>query len=203
MSSYADLADLKNRLNITKADHDSPLQISLTAASRQIDKWSGRRDNGFALDAAVSARTYRPNGRIVRDLDGERLLIDELGSVAGLVVETGSGITWSAVSGVEVGPENALALGEPVSWLGVPFGYWVIGPTVRVRVTARWGWPAIPPAIVEATLLQAARLYRRKDSPEGVVGSAEWGAIRVSRLDPDVAELVQSVGVLPGFGGPA
>lgn len=199
MADYATLAALKERLNITKTDRDVTLQAALTTASRQIDHWSGRRPDDFSLDSVASARTYRPNGRIVRDLDGERILVDEIGSVAGLVVETGSGIAWSTVSGVEVGPENALADGEPASWLWVPFGYWVIGPTVRVRVTARWGWPAVPDAIAEATLLQASRLYRRKDSPEGVLGSAEWGAIRVSRLDPDVAELVATVGVLPGM----
>jgi hypothetical protein len=53
--------------------------------------------------------------------------------------------------------------------------------------------------IREATLIQALRLYKRKDSPEGVLGSAEWGTVRVSRLDPDVAKLVESL-VLPGFG---
>jgi hypothetical protein len=38
--------------------------------------------------------------------------------------------------------------------------------------------------------LLAARFYRRKDSPQGVLGNAEWGFARVSRVDPDVEALI-------------
>jgi hypothetical protein len=57
-----------------------------------------------------------------------------------------------------------------------------------VRVTALWGWSAVPPAIEQATLLQASRLLIRRDSPYGVAGSPEAGTeIRLlARLDPDV-----------------
>jgi hypothetical protein len=52
---------------------------------------------------------------------------------------------------------------------------------------------------VQATLIQAARLYRRKDSPEGVTGSAEWGVVRLPRIDPDVSALIKDL-TLPGIG---
>ncbi|MFC8456442.1 hypothetical protein ACFUJ0_06100 [Streptomyces sp. NPDC057242] len=68
-----------------------------------------------------------------------------------------------------------------------------------MRVGTRFGWPAVPDDITEAALIQAARLYRRKDSPEGVTGSAEWGVVRLSRRDPDVWNLIDPY-VLPGFG---
>jgi hypothetical protein len=61
---------------------------------------------------------------------------------------------------------------------------------MRVRVTARWGWPSVPDGVAQAAALLAARLYRRKDSPEGVLGSSEWGAVRVARFDPDVEGLI-------------
>ncbi|MDX2921298.1 hypothetical protein PV370_25695, partial [Streptomyces sp. NE06-03C] len=80
---------------------------------------------------------------------------------------------------------------------GPPFSHGVVG--AGVQVTARWGWPAVPDEIVQATLIQAARLYKRKDSPEGVTGSAEWGVVRLSRRDPDVWALIEHY-VLPGFG---
>jgi hypothetical protein len=59
-----------------------------------------------------------------------------------------------------------------------------------VRVTARWGWPAVPAQVAEATLRTAARAYRRKDSPDGVAGSSDWGLIRVPNLDPDVRQML-------------
>jgi hypothetical protein len=61
-----------------------------------------------------------------------------------------------------------------------------------VRVTAVWGWPAIPKAIETATIIQATRIFKRFDSPLGVAGFGDFGAVRVSRfLDPDVEQLVQ------------
>ena len=48
----------------------------------------------------------------------------------------------------------------------------------------------MPAQVAQATLIQAARLYKRRESPEGVLGNAEWGSIRLSRVDPDVAALL-------------
>jgi hypothetical protein len=49
----------------------------------------------------------------------------------------------------------------------------------------------IPQSVRLAILIQAHRLSRRKDSPEGVAGFGPDGnAIRLTRLDPDVAELL-------------
>lgn len=42
-----------------------------------------------------------------------------------------------------------------------------------------------------AVLMQCARLWRRRDTPDGIVAFDELGAIRVSRMDPDVVELLQ------------
>ena len=49
----------------------------------------------------------------------------------------------------------------------------------------------IPQSAQVAILIQAHRLARRKDSPEGVTGfGPDGGVIRLTRLDPDVAELL-------------
>ncbi|SCL43276.1 hypothetical protein GA0074692_6801 [Micromonospora pallida] len=93
------------------------------------------------------------------------LLVDDIGDIADLVVESGTGSAWSPVTGYDTGPDNALATGQPITTLiAPPGGYWA-GP--RVRVTARWGWPAVPDEISRAALLLANRLYMRKDSPAG------------------------------------
>lgn len=196
---YADLATLKAALNVPSDDdtRDVLLTQALTAASRGIDKDCGRR---FYLDTAAVARVYRPNRRLILDDDGEWLVIDDIGSTDGMLVETGAAGSWTTAANVETGPDNALARGRPITSLLRPAGVWgIYAPTSRVRVTARWGWPAVPDEIVQATQIQAARLYRRKDSPEGVTGSAEWGVIRLSRIDPDVYALIKDF-AMPGFG---
>lgn len=41
-----------------------------------------------------------------------------------------------------------------------------------------------------AVIMQCSRIWRRRDTPEGVIAFDELGAVRVSRLDPDVAEML-------------
>lgn len=195
--AYATTAQLKARMGITDDDRDELLDSALAAASRYIDGHCGRR---FWLDEEATARTINPLGRVVRDEDGERLLVPDIGDLDGLTVEVGRAPSWTDVtSAVEAQPTDALDDDEPVTSLLKVGGYWSTGGGLRVRVTARWGWPQIPGPVAEATLLQANRLFKRKDSPEGVAGSAEWGVIRLSRIDPDVQALVQRL-VLPAFG---
>lgn len=200
---YTDIATLKLALNSTDATRDDLLSAAIRAASRGIDRNCGRR---FYLDPTPSARTYIPTDRVIREDTGgllafgasELLIVDDIGSTDGLIVETGvAGGDFTAVTDFEVLPENALAKGLPLTGLLRTAGYWGYR-TSRVRVTARWGWPQVPDEVVEATKIQALRLYRRKDSPEGILGSAEWGAVRVGRIDPDVYELTKHL-VLPGF----
>ena len=196
-NEYGTLAALKEKLSIEAADtsRDTLLNSALASASRSIDKTCGRR---FWLDAAVVQRTYRLSGRTVCEDDGELLLVDDVGSVTGLVVETGRGASWTAVTGYETQPDNALADGRPITGLLRVNGTWGTY-TARVRVTAKFGWPSVPADITEAAMIQASRLFKRKDSPEGIIGSAEWGVRNLSRRDPDVWALIEPY-ILPGFG---
>lgn len=200
-TEYATLAELKAFITMDTAvvDRDALLTIALDAAHDDLEGDCGRR---FFLDAAATARTFDPADRVIEDRGRHYLIVDDIGSLTGLVVETGV-TTFTAVTGtVEHRPENALARGRAITSLMTPTGVWPTDPFTRVRVTARWGWPAVPPRVKEATLLQASRLYARRNSPQGVVGSAEWGQITVRRSDPDYMSLVAQF-VRPGFGGAA
>lgn len=194
-NEYADREALKVRLNIEPTDtsRDGMLDSALAAASRGIDRSTGRR---FWLDPEATARTFTLSGRVMCGDGGERLLLDDMGA-APTLVETGSGSSWATVTGYDTAPDNAIVRGRPITALLLAFGGWGAGP--RARVTAAWGWPTVPDEITEATLIQAARLYRRKDSPEGITGSAEWGVVRLSRRDPDAWALIEHF-VVPGFG---
>lgn len=197
-NEYTTVAALKSQLNLATADttSDALLTQALAAASRSIDRSTGRR---FWLDPSAVQRTYRLGGRVLCDTDGEHLIVDDIGSTTGLVVETGTNGSWTALTDYETSPENAVVDGRPITSLLRSTNTWGTTSTARVRVTARFGWPAVPDEVVQATQIQALRLYRRKDSPEGVMGSAEWGVVRLSRVDPDVYALIQHL-TLPGFG---
>lgn len=193
---YGALAALKERLTVEASDtsRDDGLNGVLAAASRGIDRACGRR---FWLDAEPTTRLYNPSGRVVREADGELLLVDDIGSESGLVVEVGRGASWTPITGYETSPYNAIADGDPITGLLLVNGSWGTA-AQRVRVTAQFGWPSVPEDIAEAALIQAARLWKRRDTPEGITGNAEWGVVRLSRRDPDVWNLLEPF-VLPGF----
>lgn len=192
-TAYATLALLKDALKIADTDRDDLLNQALASASRQIDAHTGRR---FYADSSASARTWATAGRFVPGPAGQLLLVDDISTAAGLVVELGDGATYSAATDYFTEPDNALVRGQAITGLRRDLGSW--SGSRRVRVTARWGWPAVPDQVAQATLIQAARLFKRKDSPEGVAGNAEWGVVRLSRVDPDVQALLAPF-VLPGF----
>jgi hypothetical protein len=47
------------------------------------------------------------------------------------------------------------------------------------------------PEVIEAVLLLAARLYKRRQSPEGVAGWDEMGAVRIIARDHDIERLLE------------
>ncbi|MCH5677833.1 phage gp6-like head-tail connector protein [Streptomyces gilvus] len=198
-NEYGTLASLKEKLSIEADDtsRDALLTSALAAASRAIDGSTGRR---FWLDASVTARVYRLHERVVCEEDGQLLKVDDIGDTTGMTVESASstGGTYTSITGTyDTTPDNALADGYPITGLLRPNSIWGTSFT-RIRVTALFGWPAVPDEITEAALIQATRLYKRKDSPEGIIGSAEWGVRNLSRRDPDVWALIEPY-ILPGF----
>lgn len=53
----------------------------------------------------------------------------------------------------------------------------------------------VPHTIRLAVMMQSSRWFRRRLSPEGVAGFGEFGAVRVTRLDPDILDAITSSGV--------
>jgi hypothetical protein len=197
-NEYATRSQLKAWLSITDTGRDTIIDQALTAASRAIDNHCHRR---FFADSVISARTYRPQGRTRWLSDGEELVVDDIYTTSGLVVETGTvgGSTWTAITEYDTLPENAVARGVPITSLLRTRTPWTYGqPWTRIRVTAKWGWAAVPDVVFQATLMQASRYMKRKDSPEGVMGSADWGLVRVTRVDPDVKAMLRTL-VVPTF----
>ncbi|WP_346134410.1 phage gp6-like head-tail connector protein [Streptomyces carpaticus] len=181
--------DLNLQADDTTADRR--LDAAIRGASRSVDLTCGRR---FWLDPEPVARVINPRGRTWCDPDGDHLLVADIGDQEVTVATGPPGGPYSSPVPVEAEPTDALAQGAPVTSLLRIGGQW----SGRVQITARWGWPAIPASVAAAARIQAARLYRRKDSPEGVTGSAEWGVVRLSRRDPDVWTLLEPY-MLPGI----
>ena len=190
MSDYVTLDEFKDLLDEPGTDRDAALTRVLSGAERAVERHCGRV---FTVAADTSQRVFRPRDNVVRERDGDRLLVDDIGSLTGLAVETGTQVTsWVPIDTqfVETYPTTAPTDGHPVTSLLYLGRAWPLIGGQRVRVTARWGWPAVPDDVKQAVLLQANRLWKRKGSPEGIAGSAEWGVVRLPRVDPDIELLL-------------
>lgn len=193
-NGYATLNEFKAYLfpssNYGTAE-DTQMEAAIESASRIIDAHTNRR---FYSDSTVSARVYYADTPI-------RCTVDDFSTITGLIIKTDTGDngtydqTWAAteyileplnaeIGGVSSQPYNIIVA-------TIPKLFPTTGRRPRVQVTAKWGWAAVPDTVRQACLIQAARLYRRAQTPEGFAAGESFGAIRVStKLDPDVQMLL-------------
>ncbi|MDX2922067.1 phage gp6-like head-tail connector protein, partial [Streptomyces sp. NE06-03C] len=123
MHEYADRATLKAMLGLETDDatRDALLDRALAAASRGIDTSTGRR---FWLDDTPTTRVYSTTGRTLWRDAGEVLVVDDIGSAAGLTASTGAPGAWTTVTDLDTSPDNAMAKGRPITGLILAAGGW-------------------------------------------------------------------------------
>jgi hypothetical protein len=195
-NGYATLAEVKASLRITDAIDDSLLETAIESASRMID--------GF------TARTFSNAGTATRNFaatDEINLIIDDAISVTEVAStdEVGGTYTIWDVTDYQLEPINSRSDGLYMPFTGIravnDYLWPIVDYQALVRITGTWGFPAIPTAIKQATIIQSSRLYKRLDSPLGVAGFGDMGAIRVGRyLDPDVEQLAMPFRIMRNFG---
>jgi len=196
-NGYTTLAAMKNFLSIVDSTDDTLLEGLIESASRSIDRIANRR---FYADSSASARSYRANNNVF-------VYVDDISSTTGLVVKTdddGDGTfetTLTINTDFLVDPLTASALGRPFTQLTMvnTLNVWPVYPGLfsnglrpGVEVTAKWGWPSVPDDIETACQILTADLYKRKDSPGGILGLGDLGAVRMSPLGRDVTAMVRA-----------
>lgn len=203
-NGYATLAQIKDVLRIETADtaDDSLLERAVESASREIDKAVERR---FWQDSSAVARYFSAVSPI------GPLEVDDFATTTGLLVATddaGDGLystSWTLDTHFETTPRNASADSEPWSYLEIKWAGTKLWPTYRpnaIKVTAKWGWAAVPKAIEAATLIQASRLFTRRTSPSGISGWQDSPVLVPWRPDPDVERLIAPYRRPWGVAGP-
>jgi hypothetical protein len=195
-NGYATRNQTKAALRIGTADtiDDDLIDNCVGAASRLIDGYCNRR---FWQSGTAEARVFQAE-------DSFYCSIDDIAGTA-ITLKTSSfadgnfDVTWTR-SDYQLEPLNGNLDGLTWSYDKIRAVGDYLFPTVNanygeqalVQVTAVFGWPSVPEPVTQATIIQASRIFKRYDSPLGVAGFGDLGAIRVSRfLDPDMAQLVE------------
>ena len=188
-NGYATLNEVKAAARISDTVDDALLEISIESVSRMIDGYCERR----FYTAGTETRYYSAQNSYVT-------LTDDIAGTA-ITIETSSGLdgvydeTWAA-SDVQLEPLNRTASGLmfPITRLRAVgdyvFPYDTLGET-GVKVTAVFGFAtAVPIQVKQATIIMSLRQFKRYDSPLGIGGWNDLGAVRVGKFDPDMQMLL-------------
>ena len=160
------------------------IEVALAGASRAIDDACDPREGHVRQFGRTDAPEDRFYTATLRGYDvpvrGQWVAeVDDIATAGGLTVaiQAQDG-AWVAVTGTTLRPRNATQVGRPHTSVSFAGSSCPAPPVTEdaVKVTAVWGWPAVPTAIHQACLLQASRLLSRRDAPFGVAGSPEVGS---------------------------
>lgn len=195
-NGYATRNQIKAALRIGTADtiDDDLIDNCAGAASRLIDGYCNRQ---FWSVGSATTRVYVADDEFycnIDDIAGTAITLRTSGATDGVFDVTWSPTDWQLeplngrLDGLQWAYDKIRAVGDYL-FPTVNANY---GSQALVELTAVFGWPAVPEPVTQATIIQASRIFKRYDSPLGVAGFGDMGAIRVSRfLDPDMAQLVE------------
>jgi hypothetical protein len=196
-TDYITLESLKAALRLTNNTFDELLQMAITSASRQIDQFCD--DQFWKFDAAAPRmfKAERPRRLLPGAFSTTDGLVVEVDLDNDGVYET----TWVRGKDYQVTPPTPRpgwpytaieALGSAwfpgqygfspyygyaytysPGYYGASFGgeWYPRSMRARVRVTAKWGWPTVPPQVRQACQILAIDQYKSKDLTNGAAGT--------------------------------
>lgn len=194
---YCSKEEIKSRVGIAQADtgDDFEIELAVQAAAKAIEGFCGRY-----FWQGPDTRTYVPESIWAAH-------VDDMVSVTTLKTDpNGDGtfpVTWTQGVNFELSlgsrSYNQRSSGEPRPYrvinvigggsLFFPF-VWPLYRADRIQVTGIFGWPAVPTSVKQAALQLAADYFKLKDAPFGVVGSGEFGVVKVE-AGSEVAGILQ------------
>ncbi|HJR90259.1 MAG TPA: hypothetical protein VJ782_08910 [Aeromicrobium sp.] len=189
--TYATLSKLRKYVgltDLTDTTDDEKFQDALESASAEINDHCDRR---FWADTTATARLFHPAAH------GGVVLVDDFWTDDDLLIETTTdGVTWTAfaLGDVELEPLNGVMHGVP-GWpytriRAVDGARFFRRARATVRVTAKWGWRAVPAPVHQACLILAAENAKLSEAPFGVGGYGEFGIVK-ARDNPFAARKLQ------------
>ena len=195
-NGYCTLAEIKTYLGLSGSGQDDNLENAIEGTSREIDAICGR----FFYQTTSEAKYFTPVNPIY-------LEVPDISTPSGLAVlidtnDNGTHDTTLTIntdfytSPLDAGNDVDGVQYQPITEIKIldtrsseRFDTTIVK---QVKVTCQWGWSAVPHAIRQATLIQATRLFKRKDTPFTVYGSEQTGQVELfQKFDPDAMKLIK------------
>ena len=192
---YCQPEEVKKMLTLSNTTFaDGEILPAVLAASQGVNDICGR---DFHLAASTdTSMFYRPS-------TATSIVVDDLVSVTSLFTDQDSDgefeREWDLDTEFFLWPLNAAARGRPYTQItlnsyraSVGFPFWA---PRSVKVTGKFGWPALPAFLPTATRILASRLIKRmREAPFGIVtvGLDVGSAVRIGRSDPEIMGLCEN-----------
>jgi hypothetical protein len=188
MSAYVDLLLLKTALGIGDDDDNALLQLAIDAASALINEWTGR---SFTAETAATKYFYPDSPNVLT-------LTPDIRTLTSVAVDSRGDLTFATSLAAT---DYLLQPVQPFPDAGV-YSQLVIAPNsskafyqgFQVKVIGDWGYTlggVAPVAVQQACLLQASRIFKRREAPFGILQTTDLGQYtRISKADPDVEALL-------------
>ena len=161
--------------------------MAVESASRLID---AECDRNF-YSGGTATRDFIPNDSFVVDTD-------DLTSIVSVKLDDAGNLDFPvtlAVTDYQTEPVNQRVSGNafPITRLRMIGDHLlpVWGRQATVRIHGVYGFTPTPIQVTQACVIQAGRIFKRNESFLGVAGWGDLGAIRVGKVDPDVAMLIR------------
>lgn len=198
-TQYVDKADLKTYLGLSGSGQDTNIDNAINSASRLIDKLCNRY---FYQDETVQTKYYNVTNQFY-------LFTDDISTTTGLVISLDTTDDGTYDTTLTIDTDFILKpLNPEVNVISDATYYWPhtevqliatrsserFDPLIlkNVKIQAKFGWSKIPEAITQATLIQATRYFKRKDTPFNVFGNEQTGTQELfSKMDPDAKQLIK------------
>lgn len=188
-NGYCTLNELKAALAISDSVDDSALEAAINSTSRMIDDYTNRFFYKDGTSGSEVTRYYTPN-------DMWQLYTDDFVSISSVATDDNFNQTWDTVwdsSDWMIEPINNPRRGWPYNRV-LAIGSYIFPANLpqSVKIIGIWGWSSVPPEVNSACVIQASRIFNRRQSPFGIAGSPDIGTVRLlSRLDADVEALLR------------
>lgn len=193
---YCSVAQVKASLRILDSVDDDLIESAVKAASRMIDGYCNR----VFYDLGSGYRFYSATDPYFCPVDDAQSITE----VA--TAQTSNGNYNTVWANPTAGQNNGDYQTEPLNAAyptdgvispitGIRALWRYLFPTIEgkalVKITGTWGWASVPDPVVQACIIQAARLYKRNDSPTGIMGVGDMGVVRITnQIDPDIRILL-------------
>lgn len=199
---YITSQQFKNYRKIKDVADDAEIAFAITSASRAMDRYCSYRPNGmgafrqFGKVGGSESRYFTP--RWDQELIRWVIEIDDLYDATGLALEVDTGnddVYGEVITNYVLRPRDAPLRNRPYTQIAINTRS-TIQPTFfedSAKVTTdKWGWSTVPTVIVQGTLIQSHRIYKRRVAAYGQAGSQQKGTLVKENydIDPDVMAMI-------------